>query len=219
MKLSKSTIEIIRNFASINQNLLIQPGKTLSTRTVAKNIFVEATVEDEFEQEFGLYNTQEFLGIVSLFSDPEFELGESSVTIRQGKNTVQYVFASKEVIDYPDKPIKMPPTDASFELTEENLKSLLKAGSVLSATDLLIQGEDGLIKCVVLDPKNPSSNIFSVEVGTTDRVFSAYIKLENLKMLPGIYEVNLSSKKIAQFKSKTLVYNYYIANEKNSTWT
>ena len=219
MKLSRQTLEILRNFASVNQNILINAGNTLTTRTVAKNIFVEATVADTFEVPMPIYNLQEFLGVVSLFSDPEFELTENSVTIRQGKNKVQYVFASTEVLDYPDKPIKMPATDASFELSEENLKSLLKAGSVLSATDLLIQGEDGLIVCTVLDPKNPSSNTFSVEVGETDRIFSVYIKLENLKMLPGIYEVNLSSKKIAQFKSKTLDYGFYIANEKTSVWS
>jgi hypothetical protein len=219
MKLSKQTLEILRNFSTVNQNILISEGSVLTTRTVAKNIFVEATVPDTFTQEMGLYNLPEFLGITSLFSDPEFELSEHSVTIRQDKNKVQYVFASKEVLDYPDKPIKMPATDATFELSEENLKSLLKAGSVLSATDLLIQGQDGLINCTVLDPKNPSSNTFSVEVGTTDRAFSAYIKLENLKMISGMYEVNLSSKKIAQFKSKTLDYNFYIANEKTSTWS
>lgn len=218
MKFSKSTIEILRNFASINQNILIKKGNVLSTRTVAKNIFVEATVEDTFEQEFGVYNLAELLGIVSLFSDPEFTLSENSVTISQGKNKVQYVFASPEVLDYPDKAIKMPATDASFELSEENLKSLLKAGAVLSATDLVIQGNGNTITCTVLDPKNPSSNTFAIEVGSTDKNFSAYIKLENLKLIPGIYEVNLSSKKIAQFKSKTMNYSMYIANEKNSTW-
>ncbi len=219
MKITKTTLDVLRNFASVNQNILIQTGSKLTTRTVAKNIYVEALVDTVFEVPMCLYNLQEFLGIVSLFSDPEFELSENSVVIRQGKNKVQYVFASKEVLDYPDKPIKMPATDATFELTEENLKSLLKAGAVLSATDLLIQGEDGTINCIVLDPKNPSSNTFSIEVGETTRTFSAYIKLENLKMLPGIYEVNLSSKKIAQFKSKTLDYNYFIANEKTSTWS
>lgn len=219
MKLSKNTVEILRNFASINQNILIKAGTTLSTRTVAKNIFAEAVVEDEFEQEFGIYNLAEFLGVISLFSEPEFTLSDNSVKITQGKNTVQYVFASPEVLDYPDKAIKMPSTDATFELSEENLKSLLKAGSVLSATDLLIQGNGETIVCTVLDPKNPSSNTFSVEVGTTDRVFSSYIQLANLKMIPGIYEVNLSAKKITQFKSKTLDYKFYIANEKNSTWS
>lgn len=219
MKFSPRTLEVLRNFASVNQNILIRAGSVISTRTVAKNIFVTATVEDEFEQDIPLYNLNEFLGVVSLFSDPEFILSDNSVKITQGKNTVQYVFASPEVLDYPDKAIKMPSTDATFELTEENLKSLLKAGSVLSATDLLIQGNGQTIMCTVLDPKNPSSNTFSVEVGETDRVFSSYIQLANLKMISGIYEVNLSSKKITQFKSKTLDYSFFIANEKQSTWS
>lgn len=218
MKLSKSTLAVLSNFASINQNILIKTGNVLSTRTVAKNIYVEATVEDEFEQEFGVYALPEFLGIVGLFSDPTFELSKNSVTISQGKNKVQYLFASPDVLDYPDKPIKMPATDASFELSEENLKSLQKAGAVLSATDLLISGDGELITCTVLDPKNPSSNTFTVEVGETDRVFSAYIKLESLKLPAGIYDVMLSSKKIAHFKNKTMSYDFYVANEKNSSW-
>ena len=219
MKLSKSTLEILRNFAAINQNILIKAGNVLTTRTVAKNIFVSATVDDTFEQEFGLYNTPEFLGVISLFTDPELTFNENSLTISQGKNKVQYVFAAPEVLDYPDKAIKMPKADASFELAEEDLKSLLKAGSVLSATDLLIQGDGSTITCTVLDPKNPSSNTFAVEVGTTDQMFSSYIKLENLKMPPSIYTVSLSSKKIAQFSSKTISYEFFAACEKNSAWS
>jgi len=219
VKLTKQTLEVLRNFAAFNQNILIKKGKLISTRTVAKNIYAEAVVDVEFEQEFGIYNTNEWLGIISLFSEPEFALSENSMAISQGKNKVQYVFASPEVLDYPDKPIKMPATDASFELTDENLKSLLKAGAVLSGTDLLIQGDGSTITCTVLDPKNPSSNTFAVEVGETSKTFSTYIKLENLKLIPGIYEVNLSSKKIAQFKSKTIEYNVYIAAEKNSSWS
>lgn len=219
MKLSKNTLEVLRNFSSINQNILIKAGKTLSTRTVAKNIFVTAEVDDEFEQEFGIYNLPEFLGVISLFTDPELTFNENSLTISQGKNKVQYVFAAPEVLDYPDKAIKMPKADASFELAEEDLKSLLKAGSVLSATDLLIQGDGSTITCTVLDPKNPSSNTFAVEVGTTDQMFSSYIKLENLKMPPSIYTVSLSSKKIAQFSSKTISYEFFAACEKNSAWS
>jgi hypothetical protein len=218
MKFSKETLSILSNFASINQNILIQKGNKLTTRTVAKNIYVEAVVQDEFEQDVPLYNLNEFLGIVGLFSDPTFDLSANSVTISQGKNKVQYLFASPEVLDYPDKPIKMPATEASFELSEENLKSLLKAGAVLSATDLLISGDGDLITCTVLDPKNPSSNTFTIEVGTTEKSFSAYIKLESLKLPSGIYDVMLSSKKIAHFKNKTVDYNFYIANEKTSSW-
>ncbi len=218
MKLSKATLQILANFASINQNILIKQGNLICTRTVAKNIYVEAKVDDTFDQEFGIYNLSEFLGIVNLFSDPVFELSENSAVISQGKNKVNYVFASPEVLDYPDKPIKMPPTDASFELSEENLKSLLKAGAVLSATNLLIKGDGELITCTVLDPENPSSNTFTVEVGTTEKIFNAYIRLESLKLPAGIYEVNLSSKKIAHFSNKVIDYNIYIANEKTSSW-
>lgn len=218
MQLSKNTLAILANFASINQNILIKTGNVLSTRTVAKNIYVESTVEENFDQEFGVYNLSQFLGIISLFSDPTYELSKNSVTISQGKNKVQYLFAAPEVLDFPDKAIKMPATDASFELSEEDLKSLLKAGAVLSATDLLISGDGQIITCTVLDPKNPSSNTFAVEVGTTDRVFSGYIKLESLKLPSGIYDVLLSSKKITHFKNKTMSYSFYVANEKNSTW-
>ena len=218
MQLSKNTLAILANFATINQNILIKTGNVLNTRTVAKNIYVESTVEEDFEQEFGVYNLSQFLGIIGLFSDPTYELSKNSVTISQGKNKVQYLFAAPEVLDFPDKAIKMPATDASFELSEEDLKSLLKAGAVLSATDLLIAGDGQLITCTVLDPKNPSSNTFAVEVGTTDRVFSGYIKLESLKLPSGIYDVMLSSKKITHFKNKTMSYSFYVANEKNSIW-
>ena len=219
LTLSKQTLEILRNFAAINQNIRIREGNLLTTRTVAKNIYVEAIVPDTFPSEICVYNLNELLGVVSLFSDPEFTLSDNSVTISQGKNKVQYVFASPEVLDYPDKAIKMPPIDVSFVLTDENLKSLLKAGSVLSATDLLIKGESGLITCIVLDPKNPSSNTFEIEVGTTDRAFSTYIQLGNLKMPSGTYDVKLSSKKITQFVSQTFDYNFFVAAEKNSVWS
>jgi len=102
MKLSKHTIDIFKNFASINQNLLIHPGNMIDTRTVAKNIYVQATVDDVFEQEFGVYNLAELLGVISLFSDPDLVFSDNSMTISQGKNTVQYVFASPEVLDYPE---------------------------------------------------------------------------------------------------------------------
>jgi DNA polymerase III sliding clamp (beta) subunit (PCNA family) len=219
MQLSKQTIEVLKNFASINQNILIRAGNKLTTRTVAKNIYVEATVPDTFEQEFGIYNLSEFLGITTLFSEPVFELSDSCVYISQGKNRVQYMFASPEVLDYPDKPIPTLETDAQFLMNEDVLKSLLKAGAVLSSTDLRITGADGIITCTVLDPKNPSSNTFSVEVGTTDRTFDVYIKLSNLKMPAGSYDVLLTSKRVANFKNTAMDYSIFIANEKNTSWS
>lgn len=219
MKISPATIAILKNFASINQNIMVKEGSVLTTRTVSKNMFVSATVDTVFPKDFGIYNLNQLLGVLSLFSDPDIELSDKSLVISQGKNKVQYQYASPEVLDFPDKVITMPLSDASFELSEDNLKSLLKAGAVLSSTDLNITGDGCTIMCTVLEPKNVSANTFSVEVGTTDQQFSAFIKLENLKLISGKYVVNLNKKKIAQFKNMSVDYNLYIANEKNSTWS
>jgi hypothetical protein len=218
MKITKSTMDILKNFAAINQNILIKEGNVLTTRTVAKNLFVSATVDTDFPQEFGIYNLSQLLGVLSLFSDPEIELSEKSLTISQGKNKVQYLFAAPEVLDFPDKAINMPSIDAEFELSEENLKSILKAGAVLSSSDLRISGDGETITCTAMDVKNPSANTFSVEVGTTDRTFNAYIKLEHLKCPSGKYIVGLSSKKIAKFSNVSLDYHMYVANTAESNW-
>jgi hypothetical protein len=218
MKISQNTISTLKNFASINQNILIKPGKVLTTRTVAKNCFVEATVDTDFPQEFGVYNLTSFLGVLSLFSDPDVELHDKSMTISQGKNRVQYTFAAPEVLDFPDKSIKMPPTDAEFELSEENLKSLLKAGAVLGSTDLKISGDGTTVTCTTLDPKNPSANTFSVDVGETDQTFDAFIKLENMKMPSGPYTVSMSSKKIAKFQNTATEYAIFLACTTDTVW-
>jgi hypothetical protein len=219
MKISKQTIEILRNYAAINQNILIKEGNVLTTRTVARNLFASATVDTSFPQDVGIYNLSTFLGVLSLFSDPEIDFGESAMTISQGKNKVNYLYAAPAVLDFPDKAIKMPAVTATFELTEENLKSLLKASAVLSSTDLKISSDGKVITCTVLDPKNSAANTFTVEVGESDREFEVFIKIENLKMIPAAYDVSLSEKMIAQFQSKDKSYSLYVANEKNSKWT
>lgn len=219
MKISKQTIEILRNYAAINQNILIKEGNVLTTRTVARNLFASATVDTSFPQDVGIYNLSTFLGVLSLFSDPEIDFGESAMTISQGKNKVNYLYAAPAVLDFPDKAIKMPAVTATFELTEENLKSLLKASAVLSSTDLKISSDGKVITCTVLDPKNSAANTFAVEVGESDREFEVFIKIENLKMIPAAYDVSLSEKMIAQFQSKDKSYSLYVANEKNSKWT
>lgn len=218
MKVSKSTIEILKNFSTINQNILITEGNVLKTKSVANNLFASAEVDTHFPKDFGIYNLSTLLGVISLFSDPDIELGDTSMTISQGKNRVQYLFASPDVLCYPDKVVRMPSADAKFELSEENLKSLLKAGAILSSTDLKISGDGSVITCTVIDPKNVSSNTFTVDVGNTTREFNAFIKLENLKLLSGKYVVSLSSKKIAHFQNAAINYSLFVTNEKNSNW-
>jgi hypothetical protein len=160
----------------------------------------------------------QFLGVLSLFSDPDIDFADKSMTVSQGKTKVQYLYASPEVLDYPEKAINMPPSDSDFELSDENMKSLLKAGAVLSSTDLKISGDGKLITCTVLDPKNISANTFSVDVGETLRTFDVFIKLDNLKLISGKYKVYLSEKKIVHFSNLTVDYNMYVACERNTTW-
>lgn len=220
MKLQKQTIDLLKNFHTINPNILVFPGNKITSRTTAKNIYVEATVPDTFESEFGVYSLPEFLGAISLFSEPEITFNDHSIEISQGKSKVNYTLAAKEVLDYPDpdKPFKKPDFDVNFSLTEDNLRSLVKAGNILSATDILISGDCEKIVCSVVDPKNSSANTFSIEVGETEKSFKVYIKLENLKMPMGAYEVGLCSRKIAEFKATSMEYVMYIANEKNTSW-
>lgn len=217
MQLTKETLDILRNFASINSNFYYSGNKTLTTRTVSKQVFAEAKITEDIPQEFGVYNLSEFLGVVSMFSQPEIEFNDSYAIVRQDNNSVRYVFSDKDMLDVPDKQIKMPPTVVDFQLTEENIKALIKASSVLSLTDIEIKGDGEKITVSTVNTQNPSSNTFAIEVGDTDISFTAYLKIENLKLIAaGIYDVGISDKKIAQFKHHTGNYTMYIALEKNS---
>lgn len=218
MKITKSTIDILRNYSGINQNILIHEGNKLVTRNVAKSIFVDAVVDTTFPKEFGIYNLTSFLGVLSLFSEPEVDLNDDHLVIYQGKNKVRYMFAEPDVLDYPDKMYGLPQVDAEFVLTEENLKSILKSGAILSSTDLKISGDGSVITCVAMDEKNPLANTFSVEVGTTDRTFDAYIKLENLKMPVGSYNVRMSSKYRTKFSHTGYDYNFLVLNTTKTKW-
>lgn len=224
MKISKQTQEILKNFASVNSNFYYSGEGEISTKTVSKTVFVKANVEESFTNPFGIYNLSEFLGALSMFSDPEVEFDETTVTIKQDRNSLRYVYAAKEVLDTPsekvlqqlDKQFADNDPVAKFVLTEENIKAMLKAAAVLSLTDVLIEGDGSNITCSVINTQNPSSNNFSINVGETDASFKAYIKVENLKMPLTIYEVAISSKKIAQFVRHDGNYTMYIALERNS---
>lgn len=217
MKLSKDTLEILKNFASINSNFYANGSKTISTRTISKFVYAEAQIDEDLPQAFGLYNLNEFLGVVSMFSDPEIEFCDTHAVIRQDKNSVKYVFSDKDHLDVPDKQIKMPAASIEFTLTEENMKALIKAASVLSLTDIMIQGNGSVISAATVNVQNPSSNTFSIDVGDTDQNFTAYMKVENLKLIAtGIYEVRISDKKISQFKRHDGKCTFYVALEKNS---
>ena len=220
MKLSDKTISVLKNFSSINQSILFKEGNKLRTISVMKNILAEATVTEEFSKDFGVYDLNQFLNGLSLHQSPELDFkNEGYVVIREGKMRSKYFFADPNVIvTPPDKDITLPSEDVSFEVSTEQLDKLLKAAAVYQLPDISAVGEAGVVKLVVRDKKNETSNDFAIVVGETDSEFSFNFKVENIKVLPGTYEVVVSQKLLSRFTSKNHDLTYYIALEPDSTF-
>ena len=220
MKLSDKTISVLKNFSSINQSILVKEGNKLRTISVMKNILAEANIEEEFSKDFGVYDLNQFLNGLSLHQNPELDFANDGyVMIREGRSRSKYFFADPNVIvTPPEKDITLPSEDVCFELSTEQLEKLLKASSVYQLPDLSAIGENGVVKLVVRDKKNDTSNDFAVIVGETDKEFSFNFKVENIKVLPGTYEVVVSQKLLSRFTSKNHDLTYYIALEPDSTF-
>ena len=220
MKLSDKTISLLKNFSSINQSILVKEGNKLRTISVMKNILAEATVTEEFSKDFGVYDLNQFLNGLSLHHSPELDFkNDGYVVIREGKMRSKYFFADPNVIvTPPDKDITLPSEDVCFEISTEQLDKLLKAAAVYQLPDISAVGEGGVIKLVVRDKKNDTSNDFAIVVGETTNKFSFNFKVENIKVLPGTYEVVVSKKLLSRFESKNHDLTYYIALEPDSTF-
>jgi len=221
MKISDNTISILRNFSDINANILFTPGKTLSTMSTMKNIMAKADVEEEFETEFGIYDLPEFLRAVDSFQQPVLKFnGSANLKIQDEKTTLsaRYAFADKSTLRYPSKQISMPDKTVTFTLNNSDYESVKKLYTNLSLPDIAFKGEKGKIKLVALDKKNSNSNESSVIVGETDLEFTAYVKAENMKIIPGDYDVALSKAKIAHFINKKVKVQYWIALEADSVF-
>ena len=220
MKLSEKTLTVLKNFAGINNSILVKQGTQLRTISVAKNILAEANIEEEFPRQFGVYDLNQFLNGLSLHQDPDLDFTEESyLNIREGKRRVKYFFADPQVIiSPPDKQITLPSEDVHFQLESSALDKLLKAAAVYQLPDLCVVGEAGAVRLVVRDKKNDTSNSYSVGVGETDKEFSFNFKVENIKIIPGSYNVVVSSKLLSEFKNSTYNLKYYIALEPDSTF-
>ena len=220
MNLSDKTLTILKNFAGINNSILVKQGTQLRTISVAKNILAEAHIDEEFPREFGIYDLNQFLNGLSLHQDPEMDFSpDSYLTIREGKRRVKYFYADPQVIiSPPEKEITLPSEDVHFQLDSVALEKLLKAAAVYQLPDLAAVGEAGVVKLVVRDKKNDTSNSYSVQVGETDKEFSFNFKVENIKIIPGSYDVVVSSKLLSKFTNTQYDLKYYIALEPDSTF-
>ena len=220
MKLSDSTLSLLKNFSTINQSILFKQGSRLRTISVMKNILAEATISEEFPKDFGIYDLNQYLNGLALHNNPELNFeADNYVVIKEGRSRSKYFFADPSVIiTPPEKSIELPSEDVTFDLSTDQLDKLLKAAAIYQLPDLSVVGGDGVVKVLVRDKKNDTSNDYSVIVGETESTFSFNFKVENIKILPGTYSVVVSQKLLSRFTNKNQDLIYYIALEPDSTF-
>ena len=223
MKLSNNTISVLKNYASINQNLVIKEGKELTTMSAMKNIIAKAEVEEEFPQEVAIYDLNEFLSCLSLFQSPNLEFDNTFVTItEENKPTtkMKYFYSDPSVVTTPSKMITMPSNEITFTLDSATLSDITKASAVISSADLVLENTNGTPSLTVKDKKNDTANSYSRGVDTQgEGKFSFFFKVENLKLMDGKYTVQVSSKNISHMKNESTPIEYWIALEPESKYS
>jgi len=220
MKLSEKTLTLLKNFSNINQSILFKQGSSLRTISVMKNILAEATIDEDLPTDFGIYDLGQFLNGLALHTRPELDFqNEGYVYIKEGRMRSKYFFADpKVIVTPPEKEITLPSEDVNFTLSTDQLDKLLKAAGIYQLPDLTVVGKNGVVKIQVRDRKNDTSNDFAITVGETDDTFSFNFKVENIKILPGTYDVVVSKKLLSRFTSQNYNLKYYIALEPDSTF-
>ena len=222
LNLSTETVNVLKNFSDINQNLLVKPGNKLQTISNMKNILAEAEIEEKFTKEFAIYDLPEFLRTYEMLEDPTLKFNsESYVNIIDKKDVKDddgftYNFADKSVIVSPTKNITMPDTLVDFTLKKEQFAKFLKAVATINVPDVSVKGDGKFIKLVAHDKKNKSSNKYSITLGESDKKFTANFKSENFKIVSGDYNIALSTAKISHFINRNKPIQYWIALEPDS---
>lgn len=225
MKLSSDTQSMLKNFASINSNLVVKEGNTIRTIAEAKNIIAKATVSEQFDTSFGVYDLNEFLGVMSMFDDPDINISDDSAyaQIKQDRRSVKYFFSDPSILTTPAKDIQLPSSDVTFTLSQEDMNSVRKAASTLGVSDLVVTGEEGGtgLTLLVTDVKDPTSNSFNVDIDECTRPtepFKFVFNIANFKVVNGDYHVSITKQLISHLKNTSIPLEYWIALEKNSTF-
>jgi len=218
MKLSSQTINVLKNFSTINQNLVIKEGSDISTMSAMKNIVAKAKVEEDFTKEFAIYDLNEFLSALSLFGTPDLDFQDDYVVITEegSAKSLKYWYSDPSVVTTPTKDITMPSNEVKFDFSSDSLAEITKAASVIGAPDMVL--ENGKLR--VTDKKNTTANDYATEldVPDSDVKYKFWFKVENLKLLPGSYSVEVSSKNISRFSNSNVDIEYYIALEPESSY-
>jgi hypothetical protein len=220
MKLSDQTLEVLKNFSDINTNILVKPGSELSTISTMKNILAKATITESFDKQFAVYDLSELLGIVSAIEKPDVDISnEKFMTIGStgSKSKAKYYYSDESVVTSPQKDVVMPDADVNFQLKDEILSKLLKMAAIMKLPDLSLVGKKGQDVILKVHDKKNSANSYEEFVGTEASAdFTFNFKIENLKIIPGDYDVAVSSKSISHFKNKVKPIEYWIALEPDS---
>lgn len=217
---SKNTLAILKNFSSLNSNLLVKPGNVIKTITPSKNGMAIATVEETFDVEFGIWDLNKFLGVISLFNNPTFNFSDKSVKIKNGgSSVVNYYYSEPRLLTVPTKDIVMPAVNVSVELTEKSFSELQKAASVMQLPDLSFTSEDGTVVAKVSDLSDPTTNSYKITVNESysGQDFLFNFKMENIKIFPGDYKINFAKNVVGEFVNKTIPLKYWFAMEANTS--
>ena len=218
MKLSSQTINVLKNFSTINQNLVIKEGSDITTMSAMKNIVAKAKVEESFTKEFAIYDLNEFLSALSLFTIPDLDFQNDFVVITEegSSKSLKYWYSDPSVVTTPNKDINMPSNEVKFDFSSDILAEITRAASVIGAPDMVL--ENGKLK--VTDKKNTTANDYVDELNVPDNDvdYKFWFKTENLKLLPGSYDVEVSSKKISKFTNSNVDVSYFIALEPESSY-
>ena len=217
MVISEKTIEILKNFATVNPSIAFKAGNKIRTVSEQKNILAEATVTEDFPQDFAIYELNQFLGLASLFENGSFDFGEKSVTLSEDGTKSRYTYTDPSMVTSPpEKNIELPSVEVAFKLPKDVLARVLNAANQLQLPEVVVRGDGSIVKLVATDTKNPTSNEFAVDVAENGANFDFVFKTENLKMIAGDYTADISSKGIAHFKGE--VAQYWIATEAGSKY-
>lgn len=217
MKLSARAIQVLRNFSTINQSIIFKAGSQIKTISQSKTIMARATIDTDIEKTFAVYDLPQFLSAISLFEDPELELGERSADIGNGRERIRYTFSEPSLIlAPPEKEIQLPTPEVEFTLRNDVLTRVQKALGIIGAPEIAVTGDGEKIYVEALNTKNTSESTYKVEVGSTDKNFRLIFLAENIKLLPGDYQVAISSKGLSHFKGEDI--EYWVAVEQHSTY-
>ena len=216
MQISKETIDILKNFAGVNSNILIRKGKTLATISTAKNIFAKADVAEDFPEEVAIYDLNSLLALLTLMENQDVEFGDKSLTISKDNGKFEYFYSSPSVIvAAPDKSIEVD-NHYQFKLTAEDVNMVMKAAGITGAPTITISSDGTTVTLTIGDKKNDTANTYKKVVGTSEHIFDCHMAVENFKVIPNSYTVTISKKKAFHFKHETKALEYFIAMEPDS---